>query len=147
MLTIRTAHREDAPLLSEMGNASYRHHFAPLWHSASELAHFLQQEYSLPALHRNLADERSCWLIAEARHPVGFAKYSCHQPMASDGPRGTLLHKLYLLPTETGHGYGEQIFSALKRGQRRRVTTGCGWKSSPATPAPGVFMSVQVCNM
>lgn len=69
MLTIRTAHREDAPLLSEMGNASYRHHFAHLWHSASELAHFLQQEYSLPALHRSLADERSCWLIAEARHP------------------------------------------------------------------------------
>ncbi len=48
MLTIRTAQREDAPLLSEMGNTSYRHHFAHLWHSASELAHFLQQEYSCP---------------------------------------------------------------------------------------------------
>ena len=124
MLTIRTAHREDAPLLSEMGNASYRHHFAHLWHSASELAHFLQQEYSLPALHRSLADERSCWLIAEARHPVGFAKYSCHQPMASDGPRGTLLHKLYLLPTETGHGYGEQIFSAV---EARAQAAGDDW--------------------
>ncbi|NEN49302.1 N-acetyltransferase, partial [Escherichia coli] len=93
MLTIRTAHREDAPLLSEMGNASYRHHFTHLWHSASELALFLQQESSLPSLQRSLDDERSCWLIAEDQHPVGFAKYSCHQPMAADGPHGTLLHK------------------------------------------------------
>ena len=58
MLTIRTAHREDAPLLSEMGNASYRHHFAHLWHSASELAHFLQQEYSLSASRNTAAISR-----------------------------------------------------------------------------------------
>lgn len=46
MLKIRTARAEDAALLNEMGNASYRHHFAHLWHNADELACYLQQEYS-----------------------------------------------------------------------------------------------------
>lgn len=48
MLKIRTARAEDAALLNEMGNASYRHHFAHLWHNADELACYLQQEYSWP---------------------------------------------------------------------------------------------------
>ncbi len=32
MLTIQKAYPDDAALLSEMGYASYAHHFAHLWH-------------------------------------------------------------------------------------------------------------------
>ncbi|WP_241722485.1 GNAT family N-acetyltransferase [Raoultella sp. HC6] len=114
MLTIRTAQREDATLLGEMGYASYRHHFTHLWHSASELEHFLQQEYAAEALQRSLAEANCRWLIAEAQRPVGFAKYAHRQQIEPDGPQGTLLHKLYLLPGETGHRYGERLFSAVE---------------------------------
>jgi hypothetical protein len=67
MLKIRIAGPEDAALLNEMANASYRHHFAHLWHNADELEHYLQQEYSMAALAPSLADPQCCWLIAEAR--------------------------------------------------------------------------------
>ncbi|HCB1068770.1 TPA: GNAT family N-acetyltransferase [Klebsiella variicola subsp. variicola] len=114
MLKIRTARAEDAALLNEMGNASYRHHFAHLWHNADELACYLQQEYSLASLQRSLTDSQCCWLIAEAPRPVGFAKYACRQAISPEGPSGTLLHKLYLLPDTTGRRYGEQIFRAVE---------------------------------
>ena len=77
MLTIRKAVPEDAPQLSNMGYASYRHHFAHLWRNADELALFLQQEYSVESLRQSLAAAEQHWLIAESAHPVGFAKYSC----------------------------------------------------------------------
>ncbi|CAM3711873.1 hypothetical protein SB6095_02897 [Klebsiella quasivariicola] len=124
MLKIRTALAEDAALLNEMGNASYRHHFAHHWHNADELAHYLQQEYSLASLQRSLTDSQCCWLIAEAPHPVGFAKYTCCQALSAEGPSGTLLHKLYLLPGETGHRYGEQIFHAV---ETRAKAAGESW--------------------
>ena len=44
MFKIRIAGPEDAALLNEMANASYRHHFAHLWHNADEMEHYLQQE-------------------------------------------------------------------------------------------------------
>ena len=98
MLKIRLARPEDAALLNQMANASYRHHFAHLWHNADEMEHYLQQEYSMAALAHSLADPQCCWLIAEAARPVGFAKYACGQNSDPEGPAGTLLHKLYLLP-------------------------------------------------
>ena len=94
MFKIRIAGPEDAALLNEMANASYRHHFAHLWHNADELEHYLQQEYSMAALAPSLADPQCCWLIAEAARPVGFAKYTCGQNIHPEGPSGTLLHKL-----------------------------------------------------
>ncbi|EPL8735644.1 MULTISPECIES: GNAT family N-acetyltransferase [Klebsiella] len=124
MLTIRKALPEDAPQLSAMGYASYQHHFAHLWRNADELALFLKQEYAEDALHRSLTDANHHWLIAEAASPVGFAKYSYQQRMADDGTTGTLLHKLYLMPGETGHRYGEQIFHAV---ETRAKTAGESW--------------------
>ncbi|ROP60256.1 L-amino acid N-acyltransferase YncA [Enterobacter sp. BIGb0383] len=114
MMTLRDARPEDAPLLSEMGFTSYRHHFAHLWVSPAELATFLSQEYGVDALVHSLAGSTSHWLIAaDNERPVGFAKYSCHQPIDPQGPTGTLLHKLYLLPDETGKGYGEEIITGV----------------------------------
>jgi hypothetical protein len=54
MLKIRLARPEDAALLNQMGNASYRHHFAHLWHNADEMERYLQQEYSMAALAHSL---------------------------------------------------------------------------------------------
>lgn len=123
MLTLRKASVEDAALLSEMGFASYRHHFAHLWRKQDELQAFLQQEYAVPALQQSLQDEKSGWFIAGDPSPVGFAKVSWHRTADGDGPTGTLLHKLYFLPGKTGQGYGETLLTEIARVAKQRGET------------------------
>ncbi|HDG1710702.1 TPA: GNAT family N-acetyltransferase [Kluyvera ascorbata] len=115
MLSIRQATAEDIPLLSHMGYTSYTHHFAHLWKNTDELRQFLEQEYGKTALHQSMAEADSNWLIASTSTPVGFAKYSPGQYTESDGLCGTLLHKLYLMPGETGQRFGEQLFAEVIR--------------------------------
>jgi len=124
MLTISRAQINDAPLLHTMGCTSYHHHFAHLWQQKDELENFLAQEYSLPVLHQSLQDDGCCWLIARAgNEPVGFAKFSWHQAVSAEGPAGTLLHKLYFLPSSTGKGYGEELFNEVIRRARAQGET------------------------
>lgn len=112
MLTINKAQISDAPLLHDMGYASYQHHFAHLWQEKDEMANFLAHEYSLSALQNSLQDDSSCWLIASVEDtPIGFAKFSWHRAVSPEGPTGTLLHKLYFLPQATGKGYGEEVIN------------------------------------
>lgn len=113
MLHIRRATPDDIPLLQHMAITSYRHHFAHLWKNPDELAHFLTEEYGEAALQRSLSTANCVWLIASSGEPVGFAKYTRQQRIESDNIIGTLLHKLYLMPGETGKNYGEQIFSEV----------------------------------
>ena len=115
MLRFQMATPDDASLLSSMGYASYRHHFAHLWKNPHELAAYLEQEYSLSAIASSFAESDTFWLIAFADTPIGFAKYSLHQAIEPQGPVGTLLHKIYLLPGETGKQYGEQLFAEVVR--------------------------------
>lgn len=115
MLTIRKAEIADAALLSEMGHASYRHHFAPLWREPAELKAFLHQEYSPAIIEPSLQSEAGGWFIAQDVAPVGFAKVSWHCAVDEHGLTGTLLHKLYLLPGETRKGYGEQLLAQVER--------------------------------
>lgn len=119
MLTIYKAQLSDAGLLHDMAYASYTHHFAHLWQEKEELANFLAQEYSLPVLQKSLQDEACCWLIAATGDtPIGFAKFSWHAAAGSQGPAGTLLHKLYFLPQATGKGYGEAVIQDVIRRAR-----------------------------
>jgi GNAT superfamily N-acetyltransferase len=115
MLNVRKAHQNDASLLSEMGYSSYTYHFASLWHEHNELQTFLHQEYSLSAVQQSLQSNASCWFIVEDTKPIGFAKVSWRCPVGKEGPTGALLHKLYLLPGETGKGYGEKLFTEIVR--------------------------------
>lgn len=123
MMTIRKASVEDAALLSEMGYASYTHHFAHLWQEKSELEAFLHQEYAVPSLQQSLQNEAGNWFILCDPSPVGFAKVTWHCASDDNGPAGTLLHKLYLLPGETGKGYGEHLINEIAREAQRRGET------------------------
>ena len=123
MLHIRRATPDDIPLLQHMAIASYRHHFAHLWKNPDELAHFLSEEYGEVALQRSLSDTRCVWLIACAGAPIGFAKYTRQQRIEPENIVGTLLHKLYLMPGETGKNYGEQIFSEVSQQAKAQEET------------------------
>ncbi|EIZ2109980.1 GNAT family N-acetyltransferase [Salmonella enterica] len=123
MLTIRKAGPDDAVLLSKMGYSSYTHHFSHLWHEHDELQAFLSQEYSLPVLQQSLQSNAGSWFIAQDTNPAGFARVSWHCSVGEDGPAGTLLHKLYFLPGETGKGYGERLFAEIVSMAQRRGET------------------------
>ena len=123
MLHIRRATPDDIPLLQHMAITSYRHHFAHLWKNPDELAHFLTEEYGEAALQRSLSDTRCVWLIACAGAPIGFAKYTRQQRIESENIVGTLLHKLYLMPGETGKNYGEQIFAEVSQQAKAQEET------------------------
>lgn len=120
---MRKACVEDAALLSELGVASYHHHFAHLWKNQGELQAFLQQEYAVATLQQSLQDEKSGWFIAGDPSPVGFAKISWHRAADDDGPAGALLHKLYFLPDKTGQGYGETLLTEIARVAKQRGET------------------------
>lgn len=143
MLTIRKARPDDAALLSEMGYASYTHHFAHLWLDPLELQAFLHQEYSLAALQQSLQNGESCWFIAQNPEPVGFAKVSWHNAIEPDGPAGTLLHKLYLLPGKTGTGYGQQLFADIVRRAQNHGATFFWLEVLDANPQAYRFYSRQ----
>ncbi|CAI8806752.1 GNAT family N-acetyltransferase [Kosakonia quasisacchari] len=123
MLTIRKAEITDTALLSEMGYASYRHHFAHLWREPAELEAFLRQQYASSAIQQSLQGEADGWFIAQDVAPVGFAKVTWHSAVDEHGPSGTLLHKLYLLPGETRKGYGEQLLAEIERLVQQRGET------------------------
>lgn len=120
MFTLSKAGTPDISLLSEMGYASYQYHFAHLWHAEAELKAFLQQEYSTPSIAQSLRNEASAWFIARDNAPVGFAKVTWHCAADENGPIGTLLHKLYLLPGETGKSYGARMLAEIERLAQQR---------------------------
>lgn len=118
MFKIRIAGPEDAALLNEMANASYRHHFAHLWHNADELEHYLQQEYSMAALAPSLADPQCCWLIAEAARPVGFAKYACGQNIHPEVPPARCCISFICCPTPPDIATASRFSAPSRREQR-----------------------------
>lgn len=146
MLKIRLARPEDAALLNQMANVSYRHHFAHLWHNADEMERYLQQEYSMAALAHSLADPQCCWLIAEAARPVGFAKYACGQN-SDPGvqPARCCISSICCL-TPPGIATASRFFAPSRSERKRPVKTGYGLKCSPRIPVPAVFMNVRGCS-
>lgn len=74
IFNIRDADLTDSGILNELGYNIYRSHFSHMWISESEMNVFLDAEYSYPALEKSLQDPSTSWYLAEAHHPIGFAK-------------------------------------------------------------------------
>lgn len=125
MLTLRQAEPADVPVLAQLGEATYRSHFAAIW-SPERMDAYIAAEYSAPALTQSLArSDLSLWLIAELDGaPIGFAKLNWDRPLPVPPPRsGTELQKIYFLADWTGQGHGAAAMAAIvdrvgKRGDR-----------------------------
>ncbi|MDC9589101.1 GNAT family N-acetyltransferase [Xenorhabdus sp. XENO-10] len=133
MLTIRDATIEDAMLLSQLIETSYRFHFSYLWHDQGELEEYIVGECSVEQISNSLQAPNHKWFIAESLHVVdsktnnsnivGFSKIICNQPIPDKDFSGIYLHKLHLMPNLTGQKYGDQLFNhivklAHKQGQK-----------------------------
>lgn len=122
-LTIRAANTHDVKLLSQIGYISYRAHFAHLWESSSELASYLEKQYSWLAIQNSLKCPKDHWLIAATDTAVGFAKLSWQSKIPEENISGALLSKIYLLPDQVGKKYGEALFEAVLEAVKARGIT------------------------
>jgi len=116
MFTVRQAQLADLTIVRDVGIASYIAHFGALWHSQSEMADFLANDFSVSALSKSLQDQQVCWLLAyEDETPVGFARLNLDSPLAATATRGAELQKIYFLPGFAGRGYGERLYAEVQR--------------------------------
>ncbi|MDE1496034.1 GNAT family N-acetyltransferase [Xenorhabdus bovienii] len=120
MLTIREATIRDAVLLSQLIEESYRFHFSHLWHNKTELEEYVAEESSPEKISNSLNTANHKWFIAETHHPVCFGKIAFYEPLPDSDLTGVYLHKLHLMPHQTGQKYGEQLFDHIvKLGQEQ----------------------------
>ncbi|OTA20541.1 GNAT family acetyltransferase [Xenorhabdus beddingii] len=131
MLSIREATIEDAMLLSQLFETSYRFHLSHLWQDKDELEEYLAQECSIEPILTSLTTANHKWLIAESRsgteysnthcpNIVGFGKIVFNQPVPDHDFTGVYLHKLYLMPHLTGQKQGNLLFDHLVKLGRER---------------------------
>ncbi|TCM67745.1 acetyltransferase (GNAT) family protein [Acinetobacter calcoaceticus] len=113
-----TAH--DITQLSDIGRSSYRHHFADRWQVESELAQYLDEEFSPEAIQQGLRSAQVDWFLISTTEVIGLAKLSYQQTVPNvqadqQAQIGTQINKIYLLPEHTGQGHGDAIFRKIEQ--------------------------------
>ena len=109
--TLRPAYPADVPALSALATASFIAKFGPLY-NAADLASFLADSLSEPAIAAELANPARVYRLAEAAGGlIGYAKIglTCGFPEYARGTRVMELKQLYTAPQATGMGIGSAL--------------------------------------
>jgi diamine N-acetyltransferase len=110
---VRRAMPADAAALSALGHATYPTYFAHIW-SAEGLAAYVDREYSIETIRRQLDDRSLTWWVADDRGAlVGYAKVRHDRPIPTTGDAGIELDKCYVAPGRTGQGIGAALLHAV----------------------------------
>ncbi len=118
---IRPATLEDAPILADLGERTFRETFEPLYEPADFEA-FLVEAYG-PAIQRaELADpSRPALLLEVDGIPAGFAQLRLDQRESGvPGIRPAELQRIYLLQMAQGGGRGAALLAACEDLARNR---------------------------
>lgn len=107
------ASESEIALLSQIGETSYRHHFAALWHNAKECDDFIDSVFSPASLRRSLHGSGSQWYLLMQDSPCGVVQIGTDQRRPGSELSGLCLHKFYLLPDVTGQGVGQRVFNEI----------------------------------
>jgi ribosomal protein S18 acetylase RimI-like enzyme len=110
-MTIRRAVPADAPVLAELGAATFVETFGYLY-APEDLAHFLARAHSEAAYARLLEDDKvAIWLAeVQAVPPVGYAVAgTCKLPVEDLEERAGEIRQLYVRAAFHGHGIGTRL--------------------------------------
>ncbi len=113
-ITLKLASKQDILTLHEIGMQSYMHHFAVLWNNKDELFEYLNQEYSADKIIHDISQTNIEWYVIESEFPIGLVKLTHQEKIPDTQVVGTLLNKLYFLPSATGKGYGKLTFKLIE---------------------------------
>jgi len=112
---IRPATLEDAAILADLGERTFRETFEPLYDPA-DFAAFLAEAYGPEIQQAELADPSRPALVLEAGGvPVGFAQlWLDHREPCVPGARPAELQRIYLLRSAQGGGQGAALLGACE---------------------------------
>ena len=118
---IRPATLEDAPILADLGERTFRETFEPLYEPA-DFAAFLAEAYAPAIQWAELADPRRPALLLEVDGaPGGFAQLRLDQRESGvPGARPAELQRIYLLRSAQGGGRGAALLAACEGLARNR---------------------------
>lgn len=110
-MILRDATSADSPAISRLATDSFVAKFGDLY-SAADLATFLEESLSEPAVAAELADSDRIYQLAEADGVLlGYCKIGlgCGFPQYARGSRVMELKQLYTAPQATGRGIGAAL--------------------------------------
>jgi diamine N-acetyltransferase len=111
---IAIATLDDLETLRQLGEVTYRAHFADLWSSAG-LDHYVSQQFSASKLIQELSGSATQYLIVTSESMAcGYAKISHRRPFPCDlSGHGVELEKIYFLPEIAGKGLGKRLLQRV----------------------------------
>lgn len=107
MPLIRPATAADHPVIGSIARRTWPDTFGSIL-SAAQITYMLDRMYSPVALADQTALGHRFLLLESNGVVVGYVSYEHHYL-----PRTTKIHKLYLLPTAQGNGYGRLLIQAV----------------------------------
>lgn len=107
MTTIRDAVIEDIPLIRRLAQEIWPATYGELL-SPDQLQYMLELFYSPTALETQMREGHRFLVLEEDGVPQGFADFS-----EIDPPGTVKLHKLYVLPSGQGKGWGRQLLQQV----------------------------------
>lgn len=109
MTSLRKATEDDLPIIRSIAEATWPVAYGAIL-SPSQLSYMLSTLFSDERLSRDMVESKQTFLILnESGTPFGFAAYGPWDQAA----RVVKLHKLYILPSAQGRGYGIQLLHAV----------------------------------
>lgn len=113
-VTIRRAGPDDAEVLRDLGEETFRHAFEHLY-DPRDTAAYVAQAYSPERIARDLADPASAmWIVEEDGRAVGYALAGpCGLPHPDVTPACGELKRIYFLRGVQGGGLGARLFAEV----------------------------------
>ena len=112
MTTIRSVGPGEWPLITDIAHRTWPDTFGAIL-SPAQIDYMLERMYSAPALARQVAEGHVFLLLRADTVPVGYVSYQTDYL-----PGTTKIHKLYLLPSTQGRGYGRLLVEAVQEHAR-----------------------------
>jgi GNAT superfamily N-acetyltransferase len=108
MYTIREATTNDAKTIHQLAHEIWPTTYSPIL-AKDQIDYMLADRYSVQRLAGQIKEKSQTYLILfEDEKPAAFASYS-----PDEDPEAYRLHKLYLLPSTQGKGYGKALLQAV----------------------------------
>lgn len=119
-LCIRTASREDAGILTELGIRTFKDAYG-LDNDPQDLQAYLATAFTPPQIAAELADPAVTFLLAYAAvKPIGYAKLKTgNVPESVQGAKPIELVRLYVKKGVIGKGYGAALMNACIEAARK----------------------------